>query len=43
MKDTLEKTIPVFASQKRELKNELDWLVFKKEKSQLVKQSKKTN
>lgn len=42
MKDTLEKTIPVFSSQKRELKNELDWLVFTKEKSQLVKQSKKT-
>ncbi len=31
MKETLDKTIPVFSSQRRELKNELDWLVFKKQ------------
>lgn len=40
MKDTYDKTIPVQPSKRRELKEELEWLVFKKEKTPPVKQTK---
>jgi hypothetical protein len=40
MKDTYEKSIPVNPSQRRELKEELEWLVFKKEKRPPVKETK---
>jgi hypothetical protein len=34
-KDYLDKTLPVLPSDRRQLKQELEWMVFKKEKTTL--------